>query len=75
MPSCFGDGVSIVPPAVVVVPDGVDLEEGLTEGVEVMVEGVVAVLEVPPATATHMSKLGLRSEKAEVLNAGFQVRS
>ena len=54
MPSCFGDGVSIVPPAVVVVPDGVDSEEGLTEGVEVMVEGVVAVLEVPPATATQM---------------------
>jgi hypothetical protein len=54
MPSCFGDGVSIAPPAEGVVPDGVNLEEGLTEGVEVMVEAVVVVLAVPPATATQM---------------------
>jgi hypothetical protein len=54
MPSCFGDGVSIAPPTEVVVPDGVDLEEGLTEGAEVIVKGVVVVLAVPPAAATQM---------------------
>jgi hypothetical protein len=54
MPSCFGDGVSIALPAEVVVPDGVDLEEGLIVGVEVIVEGLVVVLAVPPTAATQM---------------------